>query len=172
MELSKHYDLSTIGDKVAMLLSLSFQVVPPTERKMRPSWDQYWIGIAHEVAKRATCDRAQVGCVLVREKQLLTTGYKGACSGLPSCDEVGHLMHNGRCVRTLHAEQNAIIQAALHGVSTQGCTAYVTHYPCILCAKMLINAGVQRVVYVVEYVPLDGAMFFEAAGIVVERLNL
>lgn len=168
----KHYDLRTIGDKVAMLLSPSFQVVPPMERKERPSWDEYFINIAHEVAKRATCDRAQVGCVLVREKRLLTTGFNGACSGLPSCDEVGHLMHNGRCVRTLHAEQNAIIQAALHGVSTQGSTAYVTHYPCILCAKMLINAGIQRVVYAVEYAPLDGAMFFEAAGIVVERLEL
>lgn len=169
---NKHYDTRTIGDKVAMLLSPSFQVVPPTERKVRPSWDRYFMDLAYTASSRATCDRAQVGCVLVRDKQLLTSGYNGACRGLESCDEVGHLMHNGRCVRTLHAEQNAIIQAALHGVSTQDAVAYTTHYPCILCAKMLINAGVQRVVYVVEYAPLDGAMFFEAAGIVVERLEL
>jgi len=168
----KRYDTRTIGDKVAMLLSPSFQVVPPVERKQRPSWDAYWIGLAQAVATRSTCNRAAVGCVLTIGNRQLTSGYNGSVKNLPHCIDVGCLMRDGHCVRCLHAEQNAIIQAALHGVSTQGCVAYVTHYPCILCAKMLINAGVQRVVYTVEYAPLDGAMFFEAAGIVVERIEL
>ncbi|MCB0159778.1 MAG: dCMP deaminase, partial [Caldilineaceae bacterium] len=89
----------------------------------RPSWDEYFMDIAFTVAQRSTCDRAHVGCVLVRDRRMLCTGYNGAPAGLPHCDEVGHLMIDGHCVRTLHAEQNAIIQAALHGVSTQGATA-------------------------------------------------
>jgi dCMP deaminase len=93
----------------------------------RPSWDEYFMGIAFAVAQRSTCDRAHVGAIIVRDKRILTTGYNGAPRGLPHCTEVGHLMINNHCVRTLHAEQNAIIQAALHGVSVEGGTIYVTH---------------------------------------------
>ena len=131
----------------------------------RPSWDDYFMDIAFTVAQRSTCDRAHVGCVLVRDRRMLCTGYNGAPAGLPHCDEVGHLMIDGHCVRTLHAEQNAIIQAALHGVSTQGATAYVTHQPCLTCAKMLINAGVRRVVYAGNYPDGHSRRFFAEAGV-------
>jgi dCMP deaminase len=118
---------------------------------MRPDWDSYFLKIAAAVSERSTCDRALVGCVLVLEKRILTTGFNGSPAGLPHCEEVGHLMVEDHCVRTIHAETNAIIQAALHGVSTKGCTCYVTHFPCINCAKALINAGITRLVYAVAY---------------------
>ena len=114
---------------------------------MRPDWDSYFLKIANAVSERSTCDRALVGCVLVLDKRILTTGFNGSPTGAPHCDEVGHLMVEGHCVRTIHAETNAIIQAALHGVSTRGSTCYVTHFPCMNCAKALVNAGISRLVY-------------------------
>ena len=131
----------------------------------RPSWDKYFMDIALEVAKRSTCERAQVGAGIVKEKRILTTGYNGSPRGLPHCYEVGCLMDNGHCVRTLHAEQNAIIQAALHGVITEGATIYVTHQPCFLCAKMIINAGLVRIVYDKEYPDDRSREFLEQAGV-------
>lgn len=127
---------------------------------MRPDWDTYFMKIAHDVALRSTCDRAYVGAVLVREKRILTTGFNGSPAGLPHCDEDGHLIVEGHCVRTIHAEQNAIIQAALHGVSTKGATCYVTHFPCLICTKALINAGVVRIVFDNEYRVDDNALAF------------
>ncbi len=121
--------------------------------------------IAFTVAQRSTCDRAHVGAVLVRDRRILTTGYNGSPAGLPHCDDVGHLMIDGHCVRTLHAEQNAIIQAALHGVSIQGATAYVTHQPCLTCAKMIINAGIQRVIYAGDYPDEASRNFMHEAGV-------
>lgn len=118
---------------------------------MRPEWDSYFLKIAFAVSERSTCDRAFVGCVLVLEKRILTTGFNGSPAGLAHCDEVGHLLVEGHCVRTIHAETNAIIQAALHGVSTKGCTCYVTHFPCINCTKVLINSGIVRLVYSEDY---------------------
>lgn len=136
----------------------------------RPSWDEYFLDIAFSVAERSTCDRAHVGAVLVRDKRILATGYNGSPAGLPHCDEVGHLMVDGHCVRTLHAEQNAIIQSALHGVSSEGATAYVTHQPCLTCAKMLINAGVERVVYAGDYLDENSRQFLAAAQVKLEHL--
>lgn len=118
---------------------------------MRPDWDSYFLKIAYAVSERSTCDRALVGCVLVLEKRILTTGFNGSPAGQPHCDDIGHLMVEGHCVRTIHAETNAIIQAALHGVSTKGATCYVTHFPCINCTKALINAGITRLVFNVAY---------------------
>jgi len=114
---------------------------------MRPDRTKYFMGIAKAVAARSTCDRAQVGCVLVKDNQIISTGYNGAPRGLPHCDEVGHWMDNGHCIRTVHAETNAIIQAALHGVATSGSTCYVTHAPCINCCMALINAGIEHVYF-------------------------
>ncbi len=139
--------------------------------RRRPSWDEYFLQIAFTVAQRSTCDRAHVGCVLVRDRRILTTGYNGAPAGLPHCDDVGHLMIDGHCVRTLHAEQNALIQAALHGVGTEGATAYVTHHPCLTCAKMLINAGVRRVVYAGNYPDDYSRQFLAAAGLELVHLS-
>ena len=131
----------------------------------RPSWDDYFMGITFQVAKRSTCDRAHVGSTIVRDRRILTTGYNGAPAGLPHCDEIGHLMIGGHCVRTLHAEQNAIIQAALHGVSAAAATIYVTHQPCLTCAKMIINAGIKRVVYAGHYPDENAVAFLRDAGV-------
>ncbi len=133
---------------------------------MRPDWDSYFMKIAYAVSERSTCDRAFVGCVLVLEKRILTTGFNGSPTGQPHCDEQGHLMVDGHCIRTIHAETNAIIQAALHGVSTKGATCYVTHLPCINCTKALINAGIVRLVYSIAYRTDENAMnFLKAANI-------
>jgi dCMP deaminase len=138
--------------------------------RQRPTWDEYFLDIAFSVAERSTCDRAHVGAVLVRDKRILATGYNGSPAGLPHCDEVGHLIVDGHCVRTLHAEQNAIIQSALHGISSEGATAYVTHQPCLTCAKMLINAGVRRVVFAGNYPDENSVQFLAQANVALERL--
>jgi len=125
----------------------------------RPSWDEYFMEMVQVVARRSTCLRRQVGALLVRDKQILSTGYNGAPTGLPHCREVGCLRdqlgipagERQELCRGVHAEQNAIIQAALHGVSTAGATLYCTTEPCIVCSKMLINAGVKRIVYLEPY---------------------
>jgi len=113
----------------------------------RVSWDQYFMNIAREVATRSTCPRKHVGAVIVREKVILSTGYNGSIRGLPHCDEVGHLMEDGHCVRTIHAEANAIIQAASHGVRLEGGDIYVTASPCWNCFKMIANTGIRRIVF-------------------------
>jgi dCMP deaminase len=121
----------------------------------RPSWDVYFLEITEQVAKRSTCLRRKVGALLAKDKRILATGYNGAPVGLRHCSEVGCLRedreiasgeHHELC-RGLHAEQNAIIQAALHGIKIQEATIYTTHQPCVLCAKMLVNAGIKRIVY-------------------------
>jgi dCMP deaminase len=141
------------------------------EKSDRPTWNEYFLAIANEVAKRSTCERAQVGAVIVKEKRILTTGYNGSPRGLPHCSEVGCLMENGHCIRTLHAEQNAIIQAALHGVITEGATIYVTHQPCFICAKTIINAGIAEIVYDREYKDDRSLDFLEQAGVKLVALN-
>ena len=125
------------------------------ERKLRPSWDEYFMDITRVVASRSTCLRRKVGAVVVKDKRLLTSGYNGAPQGLVHCLEVGCLRERMKIAsgerhelcRGLHAEQNAIVQAALHGVQIAGATIYCTHQPCSACAKMIINAGIRRIVY-------------------------
>jgi dCMP deaminase len=139
---------------------------------MRPDWDSYFMKIAYAVSERSTCDRANVGCVLVRDKRILTAGFNGSPSGQAHCDAVGHLLENGHCVRTIHAETNAIIQAALHGVSTRDATCYVTHFPCINCTKVLINAGITRIVYHEGYrIDENAMMFLKAADIELSQID-
>ena len=136
----------------------------------RPDWDEYFMRIAHDVASRATCERRKVGAVIVAEKRILTTGYNGAPQGLPHCTEVGCKMENGHCIRTLHAEQNAIVQAALFGVSCQGSSLYVTCQPCNSCAKMIINAGIRKVVFEGDYPDPFALELFGAAGVELVRV--
>jgi dCMP deaminase len=119
---------------------------------MRPGWDEYFMHVAESVATRATCPRASVGAVLVRDHRILTTGYNGAPRGVAHCTEVGCEIVNDHCIRAVHAEANAIVQGALHGVGLEGATAYCTHQPCIGCAKLFISAGVRRIVYRDAYV--------------------
>ena len=136
----------------------------------RPTWDDYFMDIAHVVATRATCPRRSVGAVIVFEKRILTTGYNGAPKGLQHCPPDGAekpwpegCLINGHCARSVHAEQNAILQAALNGVSTRGATLYVTCQPCSACAKMIINAGIVRVVFAGDYPdPFAMELFREA----------
>ena len=127
---------------------------------VRPSWDEYFLHLALEVGKRATCDRGKSGSVIVRDKRLISTGYVGAPVGLPHCDEVGHLMHevinidgtkSKHCIRTTHAETNAIAQAARHGVAVAGATLYCKMEPCLKCAQLIINAQIKRVVCLKRY---------------------
>lgn len=118
---------------------------------MRDPWDKFFMKIAREVATRATCDRKLVGCVLVQENNIVATGYNGSVPKWDHCDDVGHIVIDGSCVRTTHAEQNAICQAAKRGIPLRGSTAYVTCEPCWVCFKLLITAGVERIVYVDLY---------------------
>ncbi len=115
--------------------------------KDRASWDQYFMNIGSEVATRATCARKHVGAVIVRDRSILATGYNGSIRGLPHCDEEGHLMEDGHCVRTVHAEANAIVQAARNGVRIDGACIYVTASPCWGCYRLIANAGIVRIVF-------------------------
>lgn len=113
----------------------------------RASWDEYFMNIGREVASRSTCSRKHVGAVIVRDKTILSTGYNGSIRGLPHCDDEDHMMEDGHCVRTIHAEANAIIQAAKNGTSIEGAAIYVTASPCWHCFKMIANAGIGRIVF-------------------------
>jgi dCMP deaminase len=115
--------------------------------RTRASWDEYFMAIAREVATRSTCDRKHVGAVIVREKMILTTGYNGSIRTLGHCDDEGHLMEDGHCVRTVHAEANAIVQAARNGVRLDEAQIYVTASPCFGCFKLIANAGVSKIVF-------------------------
>lgn len=145
----------------------------------RPTWDQYFMRITQEVAQRSTCLRRQVGAIIVKDKRILTTGYNGAPRGLAHCLDVGCLRdemsvpsgERQELCRGLHAEQNAIIQAALHGVSIQGGQLYCTAQPCVLCAKMIINAGIERVVFAGDYPDGLGKSLLEEAGVDLVRFD-
>ncbi|RMG10685.1 MAG: deaminase [Planctomycetota bacterium] len=113
----------------------------------RPEWDEYFLGFARAASRRATCDRQHVGAVIVVERQVVATGYNGSVRGLPHCDDVGHDMVAGHCVRTIHAEMNALAQAARRGVAVGGATIYTTASPCWACFRVLVNAGITRFVY-------------------------
>jgi dCMP deaminase len=145
------------------------------EKYKRPSWDEYFMEIADTVAKRATCDRGRSGCVIVRDKQILVTGYVGSPRGLPHCDDVGHqlkqVVHEDghsttHCVRTVHAEQNAITQAARLGIPLEGSTLYCRMTPCRTCAMLIINCGIIRVVCEKKYhAGSESEEMFKKAGV-------
>lgn len=144
----------------------------------RPSWDEYFMELANAAAKRATCDRGRSGCVIVKDKQVLVTGYVGSPIGLPHCDEVGHLFKKTfhedetittHCVRTVHAEQNAICQAARRGIALDGATLYCRMTPCRVCAMLIINCGIKRVVCEKKYhAGEESEEMFKQAGIKLE----
>ena len=117
----------------------------------RLPWDQYFMQIAVQVATRSTCDRKHVGAVIVRDKTILSTGYNGSVRGMPHCDDVGHMMEDSHCIATVHAEANAIIQAAKNGTSIDGADIYVTASPCWNCFKLIANSGIKRVFYLEFY---------------------
>jgi dCMP deaminase len=117
----------------------------------RASWDEYFMRIAIQAGTRSTCDRKHVGAVIVRDKTILSTGYNGSIRGMPHCDDVGHMMENDHCVATVHAEANAIIQAAKHGTSINGADIYITASPCWNCFKLIANSGIMRIFYLEFY---------------------
>ncbi len=145
------------------------------QKYVRPSWDEYFMEIAHTVSKRATCDRGRSGCVIARDRQILVTGYVGSPTGLPHCDDAGHQMkkvlhEDGHitmhCVRTVHAEQNAICQAARLGISIDGATLYCRMTPCRVCAMLIINCGIKRVVCEKKYhAGSESEQMFVEAGV-------
>jgi dCMP deaminase len=141
----------------------------------RPSWDDYFMEVANAISKRATCDRGRSGCVIARDKQLIVSGYVGSPVGFSHCDEVGHqikkVTHEDgevteHCTRTVHAEQNAICQAARRGISIAGATIYTRMTPCRTCAMLLVNCGIKRVVCECKYHRGgESESMFEAAGV-------
>ena len=152
-----------------------------TEKYVRPTWDEYFMEIANTVSKRATCDRGRSGCVIVRDRQILVTGYVGSPNGLPHCDDVGHQMKKtihedghvtNHCVRTVHAEQNAICQAAKRGIALEGATLYCRMTPCRTCAMLIINCGIKRVVCESKYhAGEESEDMFRQAGIELEYVH-
>lgn len=143
----------------------------------RPDWDEYFMEIAHVVAKRSTCMRHHIGSVIVKDKRILATGYNGAPRNLPHCLELGCMRNElgiesgtrHELCRALHAEQNAIIQAALYGTQTKDATLYCTHQPCSLCARSIINAGIERVVFEGDYPDKFALEMLEMAGVTLVR---
>lgn len=150
-------------------------------KDIRPSWDEYFLEIMGSVSKRATCDRGKSGTVIVKDKQILVSGYVGSPVGMPHCDEVGHQMKKmihedgtitEHCVRTVHAEQNAICQAAKRGVSLEGATVYCRMTPCRVCAMLLINSGIKRIVAQNKYhAGTESEMMFKKAKIKLEFVS-
>ena len=147
---------------------------------VRPSWDEYFMEVCRTVAKRATCDRGRSGCVIARDNQILVTGYVGSPMGLPHCDEAGHqfkrMLHEDNtitqhCVRTVHAEQNALCQAARRGIAIDGATLYCRMTPCRTCAMLIINCGIKRVVAERRYHDsADSIAMFKQAGVRLEHI--
>ena len=147
----------------------------------RPSWDEYFLKLADTVASRATCDRGRRGCVIVKDKHILVTGYVGSPRGLAHCDDVGHLMKKvihedgsitQHCMRTVHAEQNAITQAARRGIALDGSTVYCRMTPCRTCAMLIINCGIERVVCERKYhAGAESEAMFTEAGVKLEFIH-
>ncbi len=147
-------------------------------KHQRPSWDEYFLEMSKLVAKRSTCLRRSVGAVLVKDKRILATGYNGAPRGLKHCIDIGCMRQKlnipsgerHELCRALHAEQNALIQASLYGISVAGSTLYATNQPCVICAKMLINAGIKEIVIVAGYPDKMAADFLRQAKIKIRKI--
>ncbi len=145
------------------------------EKYKRPSWDEYFMSIVEMVASRSSCDRGRTGCIITRDRRIVSTGYAGSPVGTAHCDDVGHEMHTvthadgsqtNHCIRTAHAEQNAICEAARMGIALEGGTLYCKMSPCYTCAKMIINAGIKRVVCAQDYqAGARSREIFQEAGI-------
>ncbi|MFA5088569.1 MAG: cytidine/deoxycytidylate deaminase family protein [Candidatus Omnitrophota bacterium] len=137
--------------------------------RKRPDWDEYFLKLAMLVSERSTCPRMHCGCVLAKDKEVVTSGYNGSIPGDEHCEDVGCLVIDNHCVRTVHAEMNALIQAAKKGHSVDGATAYVTNMPCTTCAKALITAGIKRVVVFSDYHDTLATQFFAKAKVKIDK---
>ena len=135
---------------------------------MKISWDNYFMSIAEAVSTRATCDRKHAGAVIVKDKRILATGYNGSMVGAEHCDDVGHLIEHNHCIRTVHAEKNAILQCAKYGISCNGANIYVNTFPCWNCFQAIVNAGIKTIYYSSDYEAAFKSLVFEYA----EKLNI
>lgn len=140
--------------------------------KKRPLWDEYFLKLAMLASERSTCPRMHCGCVLVKDRYVLATGYNGSIPGQPHCDDVGCLIVDNHCQRTNHAEINALIQAAVHGINVNGSTAYITNMSCTTCSKALIGAGIKRVVVFTEFHDTLATKFYTEAGVEIVKLPM
>jgi dCMP deaminase len=140
--------------------------------KKRPSWDEYFLKLAMLASERSTCPRMHCGCVIVKDKFVLATGYNGSLPGLPHCEDEGCLIVDNHCVRTNHAEINALTQAVTHGVNIKGSTAYITNMSCTTCAKALIAAGIKRVVVFSDYHDTLATKFYSDSKVDIVKLNM
>lgn len=138
----------------------------------RPSWDEYFLKVAMLVSERATCPRMHCGCVLVRDRQILSTGYNGSIPGDKHCEDDGCIIVDNHCIRTIHAEMNAILQCSSHGISTHGSTAYITNMPCTNCSKALITSGIKEIVIFSDYHDTLAEEFFKKANVNIKRLSI
>ncbi|MEE9448889.1 MAG: cytidine/deoxycytidylate deaminase family protein [Ignavibacteriaceae bacterium] len=138
----------------------------------RPTWDEYFLKLAMLASERATCPRMHCGCVLVKSRFVLATGYNGSLPGQPHCYDVGCLIVDNHCVRTNHAEINALVQATTHGVNIKGAAAYITNMSCTNCAKALIAAGIERVVIFSDYHETLATKFFTDSGVEVSKIEM
>jgi len=177
MQSYTHTDAHSIINHLTGIISRTFTFYCKQHLSVRCSWDAYFIEISETVASRATCDRGRSGCVVTRDNQILVTGYVGSPKGLPHCDDVGHQLKQVKhtdsdgtitthCVRTIHAEQNAICQAAKNGISLKGATLYCKMTPCRVCAMLIINCGIVRVVCASKYhAGQESEQLFAQAGV-------
>ncbi len=138
----------------------------------RPNWDQYFLKLAMLASERATCPRMHCGCILVKNKNVIATGYNGSIPGDDHCEDVGCLVVDNHCVRTVHAEMNALVQAAKRGHAVDGAIAYITNMPCTTCAKALITAGIKRVVIFSEYHDTLATQFFAKVGVQIDKIEM
>ncbi len=140
--------------------------------RKRPDWDAYFLKLAMLASERSTCPRMHCGCVLVKDKHVIATGYNGSIPGDDHCEDVGCLVVENHCVRTVHAEINALVQAAKRGNAVEGATAYVTNMPCTTCAKALVIAGIKRVVIFSDFHDTLATEFFAKAGVVIDKKDI
>ncbi|MCH7826769.1 MAG: cytidine/deoxycytidylate deaminase family protein [Bacteroidetes bacterium] len=143
-----------------------------SKENSRPKWDEYFLKLAMLASERSTCPRMHCGCVLVKDRFVLATGYNGSLPHQPHCEDVGCLIVDNHCVRTNHAEINALVQAAVHGISTKGSTAYITNMSCTTCSKALIAAGIKRVVVFSDFHDTLATKFYNESGVEIKNLEM
>jgi len=138
----------------------------------RPTWDEYFLKLAMLTSERSTCPRMHCGCILVKDRFVLASGYNGSIPGQPHCDDVGCLIVDNHCQRTNHAEINALVQSARHGINVTGCTAYITNMSCTTCAKALIASGIVRVVVFTDFHETMAVEFYTKSGVEIVKLDI
>ena len=143
-----------------------------SKENSRPKWDEYFLKLAMLASERSTCPRMHCGCVLVKDRFVLATGYNGSLPHQPHCEDVGCLIVDNHCVRTNHAEINALVQATVHGISTKGSTAYITNMSCTTCSKALIAAGIKRVVVFSDFPDTLATKFYNESGVEIKNLGM